>query len=143
MASRRSFRKPNPIEKWPFRFHKSGARPCRNVTTHGWTEAFKILVFNSVTHVERMSTHVYSCRQEVDSETVLGSLRLTCTSIKSLSMLRKYLYISNISVNMLFICFKVYFFGLLNVYMVAFYICRKPRFPFFHARHQGSVRPFW
>ncbi len=37
---------------------------------------FKIFVLIPVTPVERMSTHVYSCRQEVDPVAVIGSILL-------------------------------------------------------------------
>ncbi len=37
---------------------------------------FKIFVLNPVTPVERMSTHVYSCRQEANPGTIMGSWKI-------------------------------------------------------------------
>ena len=56
--------------------NETKARGGRKVARNGLPEANKILVFNSVHPVERMSTPVYSCRQEVGPGAVIGSILL-------------------------------------------------------------------
>ena len=55
------------------------------------SEPFKILVFNPVAPVYRMSTPVYSCRQEVDPVWLrkIAVASITCRWIKSITYSKK------------------------------------------------------
>lgn len=55
------------------------------------SEPFKILVFNPVAPVYRMSTPVYSCRQEVDPVWLrkITVASITCRWIKSITYRKK------------------------------------------------------